>query len=92
MFKFFSRKIERLNFEIVVPFVFDTIVGAVVGGALEIVIALVTFDMTHEDSENPLGEDQTFSLERATPYPLSIPGEVFEEFSCVTTSWTMTSF
>ena len=25
--------------------------GAVVSGALEIVIALVTFDMTHEDSE-----------------------------------------
>ena len=72
--------------------VVDTIVGEVVCGALEIVIALVTFDMTHEDSENPLGEDQTFSLERATPYPLSIPGEVFEEFSCVTTSWTMTSF
>ena len=87
-----AKEIERLKFEIVIPVVFDTIVGAVVSGALEIVIALVTFDMTHEDSENPLGEDQTFSLERATPYPLSIPGEVFEEFSCVTTSWTMTSF
>ena len=56
--------------------------GAVVSGALEIVIALVTFDMTHEDSENPLGEDQTFSLERATPYPLLIPGEGSGVFMC----------
>ena len=38
--------------------VVDTIVGVVVCGALEIVIALVTFDMTHEDSENPFGDDQ----------------------------------
>ena len=54
-----AKEIERLKFEIVTPVVVDTIVGEVVRGALEIVLLLLLhFDMTHEDSEYPFGDDQ----------------------------------
>ena len=60
-----------------------TFVIVIVIGALEIVIAIVTLDMTHEDSENLLGEAQTFSLERATPISVIDPcGEGSGVFMC----------